>query len=90
MARPRKNPDDPKWKSVDNVLADIQNVGSSEKVPTNCKACGGKCKPAPAVGDNDLMVAVLMAGYIARGGPISHDMMLRQTRELVALIKGNL
>lgn len=28
MARPRKNPDDPKW-----------NVGTSQQVPTNWNAC---------------------------------------------------
>lgn len=27
MARPRKNPDDPKW---------LQNVGTSEQIPTVC------------------------------------------------------
>ena len=80
MARPRKNPEDPKWT--------VQNVGSSEDVPTGCKACGGACSPAPAVGNDEMMVAVLMAGYIARGGPIGHEQMLRQARELIALIKG--
>jgi hypothetical protein len=38
--------------------------------------------------NDELMAAVLMAGYIARGGPLSHEVMLRQARELIALIKG--
>lgn len=93
MARPRKNPDDPKWTTKEEVLADIQNVGTSVEPPTACKRCGQQ-RPAdihtcsPQLGNDDLMVAVLMAGYIARGGPLSHETMLRQARELVATIKG--
>lgn len=85
MGRPRKNPDDPKWFAAGAVAA------SPEILPPTLleKGCGEgcNCKPAPAATNDDLMVAVLMAGYIARGGPLSHDMMLRQARELIALIK---
>ena len=67
MARPRKDPFDPKW-------------ADDEIKP-------GPLVQVPAVNNDDLMVAMLMAGYIARGGPISHETMLRQARELVEMIK---
>ena len=90
MARPRKDPNDPKWAVRQDA---VPNVGISEEVPTNCKRCGQQ-RPAdihtcsPQVGNDALMVAVLMAGYIARGGGVGHDMMLKQARELVDVIKG--
>lgn len=59
MARPRKNPDDPKWA--------VQNVGTSEQVPAKCGACG--C--APKAGDVDpwqVYFAAALTGLIARGG----------------------
>ena len=65
MARPRKDPFDPKWQEPEAVVAPATTP------PAN----------------DDLMVAMLMAGYIARGGPISHETMLRQARELVEMIK---
>lgn len=64
MARPRKDPFDPKWQEP-------EAVAPAATPPAN----------------DDLMVAMLMAGYIARGGPISHETMLRQARELVEMIK---
>ena len=45
MARPRKNPDDPKWQP-------IQNVGTSEQMPTEWQ----------------LYFAAALTGLIARGG----------------------
>jgi hypothetical protein len=45
MARPRKNPDDPKWQP-------IQNVGTSEQVPTEWLT----------------LYAAVLTGLVARGG----------------------
>lgn len=64
MARPRKDPFDPKWQEPEAVVV-----------------------PAATPNYDDLMLAMLMAGYIARGGPIGHETMLRQARELVEMIK---
>lgn len=66
MARPRKNPDDPKW----------QTVGNTGQVPTKCKACGERnpaeihtCSPQVADADPYLVFfAAAMTGLIARGG----------------------
>lgn len=55
MARPRKNPDDPKWA--------VENVGSLEKAPTKCK-CGAGSSPDPW----QLYFAAALTGLIARGG----------------------
>lgn len=75
MARPRKDPSDPKWAA--------ENVGTSEQVPAGCATCS--CNTSNDNGQ--LMLAVLMAGFLARGGPISYDTMLRQAKELVEMIK---
>lgn len=67
MARPRKDPTDPKWADVEIKPGPIVEV--------------------PAPNNDDQLLATLMAGFIARGGPISYDAMLRQSRELVEMIK---
>lgn len=67
MARPRKDPTDPKW--ADEVLKP------------------GPIVVVPTPNNDDLLLATLMAGFIARGGPISYDAMLRQSRELVEMIR---
>lgn len=58
MARPRKNPDDPKW---------IQNVGTSEQIPTVCN-------------DWKLYFAAALTGMIARGG-FSEEQMIKTAKQ---------
>lgn len=58
MPRPRKNPDDPKW---------IQNVGTSEQIPTVCN-------------EWNLYFAAALTGLISRGGA-SSDQMIKTARQ---------
>ena len=58
MPRPRKNPDDPKW---------IQNVGTSEQLPTVCN-------------DWKMYFAAALTGLIARGG-FSPEQMVKTAKQ---------
>lgn len=58
MPRPRKNPDDPKW---------IQNVGTSEQIPTVCN-------------DWKMYFAAALTGLIARGG-FSPEQMVKTAKQ---------
>lgn len=62
MARPRKNPDDPKW----------QDSSQPEQVPASCKQCG-KQSPADVrtctpPNPWQIYFAAALTGLIARGG----------------------
>ena len=58
MPRPRKNPDDPKW---------LQNVGTSEQIPTVCN-------------DWKMYFAAALTGLIARGG-FSSEQMIKTAKQ---------
>lgn len=72
MARPRKNPDDPKW----------QNVGTSQQVPTACAGCDGSCKGSTQSYSDPWLVcyAAALTGLISRGGA-SMESMIKTARQ---------
>lgn len=66
MARPRKDPNDPKWTVRQDA---VQNVGTSSEIPTGCSKCGGKCSQKSDTPDPwQIYFAAAMTGLIARGG----------------------
>ncbi len=67
MARPRKNPHDPKWNQSGEVNTGLQNVGSYEQVPTNDVKL--------------ILYAVSLAGVIAQCKPVSHEQAARSAME---------
>ncbi len=67
MARPRKNPNDPKWNKYGEINPALQNVGSYEQVPTNDVKL--------------ILYAVSLAGVIAQCKPVSHEQAARSAME---------
>jgi hypothetical protein len=67
MARPRKNPNDPKWNKYGEINPALQNVGSYEQVPTNDVKL--------------ILYAVSLAGVIAQGKPVSQEQAAKSAME---------